>query len=155
MTPMNQLIIYMIFKRITEELMSTINLNLQKTSMKITIQKLNLRILKLKAIDKAPLQYNLKIMPLSNFLLYQLESKKKIPIQRKNHILIIINKKSENLMNSINSLKKRKGKIFSKKKKIVQCKIPKYQKTTKAFRKDRKFLNLILTLNKTILLKII
>ena len=104
MTPMNQWIIYMIFKRITEELMSTINLNLQKTSMKITIQKLNLRILKLKAIDKAPLKYNLKIMPLSNFLLYQLESKKKIPIQRKNHILIIVNKKSENLLNLINSL---------------------------------------------------
>ena len=155
MTPMNQLIIYMIFKRITEELMSTINLNLQKTSMKITIQKLNLRILKLKAIDKAPLQYNLKIMPLSNFLLYQLESKKKIPIQRKNHILIIVNKKSENLLNLINSLQKRKGKNFSKKKKIVQRKIAKYQKTTIAYIKDRSFQNLILTLNKTILLKII
>ena len=122
---MNQSIIYMIFKRITEELMSTITLNLQKTSMKITFQKLSLRTLKLKAVDKDPLQYNLKIMQMNNFLLYQLESKKMIPIQRKNHILITVNKKSEKLLNLINSLKKRKGKIFSKKKKIVQCKIAK------------------------------
>ena len=136
---MNQSIIYMIFKRITEELMSTITLNLQKTSMKITFQKLSLRTLKLKAVDKDPLQYNLKIMQMSNFLLYQLESKKMIPIQRKNHILITVNKKSEKLLNLINSLKKRKGKIFSKKKKIVQCKIAKLQKTTSAFSKDRRF----------------